>query len=134
MKQHFLVLLFLVLSSCIHPTQSEVMPSTSAARHFLEVYSSTQESSISAVGIYDIQLTPEGGSVKWARLANTYGAVIQYGYNCKFNISRKSYAVQCEPELSLINRRLSFYLDQSRTIRYSMKSKAGPTSPVFVLE
>ena len=128
------LLYFIVIWSiaCSSDAYWRVGRANSAAISFLIEYARTQAHSFEVSGRYDDRLTPYGASGLWKRTAQAYTDLEKHRYNCQFNIAGNKFNVRCMPMPSS-GLQISFYVDESRTIRLTAYGDVGPSSPIVRL-
>ena len=84
------------------------------------------------IGHYDNPFSPRsvGGNV--ADLEQAYRVVQKCRYSCQFYSTGSTFAVVCTPEPSS-GLRISYYIDESRSIRLTMHGVADRSSPLLSL-
>lgn len=107
---------------------SRVGAANQSVVRFLISYRSSQAAFAATVGHFDAELKPSGQGRHWASLSSEYQAVLARQYSCQFQIERTRFNVTCFPQRST-GLLISFYQDQSGTIRIAGQGQAGPESP-----
>ncbi len=94
---------------------------------FLINYVTIQTNIFGLTRRYDENLAPGGRSKDWQELSQNYAILRANQYSCSFDTAETRFAVTCTPKPSS-GLRISFYVDESRTIRMSGEDVAGPGS------
>lgn len=122
----------ILLACCAHRDPSRVQIANHLIISFLINYASAQVVQYHQTGHYHDEWAPDAISKLDPNLAALYAEVRQLHYLCSGSISKYSFSAACFPD-SDSGLTLSFFIDQTLTLRMSGEGAANSESPVVRL-